>query len=100
MKHETEIKGFSGLRSDFVLSAKPTLTVDVEKYQAMLDDSGLSDDEKKQFIEAIWSIVVNFIDWGFEVHPLQEVCGKDDFADSEHAKPAFDAVSLEHPEPD
>ncbi|KAA8607296.1 hypothetical protein, partial [Salipiger aestuarii] len=27
--------------------------------------------------KALWSIIVGFIDLGFGIHPLQEVCGKD-----------------------
>lgn len=57
-------------------SAKLTLTVNVEKYQSMLDGTGMSDTEKEQVLQALWSLIVNFVALGFEVHPFQEACGK------------------------
>ena len=65
------------LGSTFDGAARPVLAVDVEKYQSWLDDSGLSEAQKKEFLQAVWSMVVTFVELGFGVHPLQEVCGKD-----------------------
>ena len=76
---------------------KPSLTVDVEKYQAYLDGSGMTDAEKEEFLQALWSIIVSFVELGFGVHPLQEVCGKTPEIEGQGAKAAFDGVSLEQP---
>ncbi|MCF6277208.1 MAG: hypothetical protein L3J16_00445 [Anaerolineales bacterium] len=51
----------------------PTLTIDWELYGKYLDESDLSDTEKRQFLKTLWSIVVSFVDLGFGVHPLQQV---------------------------
>ncbi len=51
----------------------PTLTIDWELYGKYLDESDLSDAEKREFLETLWSIVVAFVDLGFGVHPLQRV---------------------------
>ena len=51
----------------------PTLTIDWELYGKYLDESDLSDTEKREFLETLWSIVVSFVDLGFGVHPLQQV---------------------------
>ncbi len=51
----------------------PTLTIDWELYGKYLDESDLSDAEKREFLETLWSIVVSFVDLGFGVHPLQQV---------------------------
>ncbi|MDJ1008638.1 MAG: hypothetical protein QNJ13_12530 [Paracoccaceae bacterium] len=88
-----EKTGPSGLNKSFCASADRTVTVDVDKYQEMLDGSGLSAEQKKQVLEALWSIIVMFIDLGFEVHPAQEVCGQDEYEPFETASEAFDAVS-------
>ena len=56
--------------------SRPVLTVDVERYQSYLDGTDMTDEQKQAFIEALWSIVVSFVDLGFGVHPLQEVCGQ------------------------
>lgn len=77
---------------------KRIVTVDVEKYQAYLDDSGMTDAEKTAYLEALWSLIVSFVELGFGVHPLQEVCGKTPEIEGQGAKAAFDGVSSEQPE--
>ncbi|WP_283644627.1 hypothetical protein [Marinovum algicola] len=69
-KAETILEAFSD-------SARPTLTVDVAKYQEYLDGSDLTPEQKEEFLRAVWSIVVTFVELGYGVHPLQEACGKD-----------------------
>ena len=54
-------------------SSRRRLEIDVEKYQALLDDPSLTEDQKRQLIEALWSIIVAFVDLGFGVHPMQQV---------------------------
>ena len=66
------------LLEHFEAASKQVVTVDVERYQAYLDESGLSDAEKEAFLEALWKVIVAFVDLGFGVHPMQEVCGKPD----------------------
>ncbi|MEP3847440.1 MAG: hypothetical protein ABJM43_19010 [Paracoccaceae bacterium] len=87
-----------GLSSKFDASAKPTMKVDVERYQAYLDGSNLSEVEKAEFLQALWQIIVSFVDLGFGVHPLQEVCGKESGGISDSAKGGLDGVCLEEPE--
>lgn len=60
----------------FDAAARPVVTVDVERYQAYLDSSDMTPDQKRAFLEALWSIITAFVDLGFGVHPLQEVCGQ------------------------
>lgn len=52
----------------------PSLSIDWELYASYLEESGLSEDQKRDFIETIWSIVVAFVDLGFGVHSLQQGC--------------------------
>ena len=56
--------------------ARRTLQVDMEKNQALLEDVDIPEDHKKQMIEALWSIVVAFVEIGYGVHPVQQACGK------------------------
>lgn len=65
------------------------LEVDVQRYQEYLDDPTLSDGERAQIIEALWAIISGFVELGFDVHPVQQACGKvensleqDGFSDS------------------
>lgn len=55
---------------------KPSLQVDWEAYAPMLEASDMSDAEKREFIQTIWELVVSFVDLGFEIHPVQQACGK------------------------
>jgi hypothetical protein len=77
---------------------KPTLTVDVEKYQAFLDGADMTETQKEEFLQSLWSIIVSFVDLGFGVQPLQEVCGEDADCDSKTAKSEFDVVSCDDQE--
>ena len=58
-------------------AAKPSLGIDTAKYQAYLDDPSLSEAQKEEIVQALWSIIVSFVDLGFGVHPLQEVLGQE-----------------------
>lgn len=99
MKHET-FADFETLRGSFDASSRPVLTVDTDKYRAMLEDTDLTDDEKRQVLESLWTIIVSFVELGFHVHPLQEVCGQDERAALPCAKDGFDGVNCKEPEPD
>ena len=58
-------------------SRMPTLAMDWEVYCHFLEDCDLSDTEKRELIEAMWSIVVGFVDLGFVVRSPDQVCGQD-----------------------
>ncbi|MGH1351806.1 MAG: hypothetical protein ACRBBN_13520 [Methyloligellaceae bacterium] len=49
------------------------LAIDYEKYLACLEDMDASEEEKREFIEALWHILTHFVDIGFGVHPVQQV---------------------------
>ncbi|MEO0383209.1 MAG: hypothetical protein AAF234_06595 [Pseudomonadota bacterium] len=49
----------------------PALEIDYELYMKMLEDSEWTDDQKREFIETMWSIIVSFVDLGFGIHPVQ-----------------------------
>lgn len=55
-----------------------TLTIDYALYEDYLENSDLSEREKQEFLDALWSIIVNFVDLGFGVHPLQQACEQND----------------------
>ena len=97
MKDELDFAGLD-LQERFGASARPIVRVDVEKYQALLDGVDMTDAQKEEFLQALWSIIVSFVRLGFGVHPLQKVCGKTAKIGSQGAKDAFDAVSSGEPE--
>ncbi|MEM5474816.1 hypothetical protein [Pacificibacter sp. AS14] len=47
------------------------------EYLPFFEDEDISEDQKREMIEALWSIMVSFVDLGFGIHPVQQACGKD-----------------------
>jgi len=90
-----------GLGESFDASSRPIITVDVEKYQSLIDDPTLTQAQKEEFLQALWSIILSFVELGFGVHPLQEVCGQDSGKLSRQLKETFNQVKsqeLDQPE--
>lgn len=57
-------------------TAPPRLEIDWDVYLPFFEDEDIPDEAKLELIEALWSIVVSFVDLGFGVHPVQHPCGK------------------------
>lgn len=53
---------------------KRHLEIDVARYQEYLDDPSLSEGQKTEIVEALWTIMMAFVDLGFGLHPMQQVC--------------------------
>ena len=53
-------------------AAYPALEIDYALYERLLAESDWSDEQKREFIDTLWSIVVQFVDLGFGIHPLQQ----------------------------
>ena len=92
--------GQNDLRPTFDASARRMLKVDVERYQSYLDDTDMTPAQKEEFLQAMWLIMISFVELGFEVHPLQEVCGKDGQSDTQSALGAPDPLQSNHPKDD
>ena len=61
-----------------IVNPRPSLSVDWELYAAMLEESDMPLGQQKELIETLWSIVVMFVDLGFELDPVRQICGQDD----------------------
>ena len=58
---------------------RPIITLDYDLYAHYLEDSDLSEAEKREFIETMWGFIVDLMSIGYEIHPVQqaqEACGK------------------------
>ncbi len=51
---------------------RPIITLDVSLYESYLADSDLTGEQKREFLETLWSIIVGFVDLGFGIHPVQQ----------------------------
>ena len=92
--------GPEDLRVKFEAAARRIIKVDVERYQAYLDGTGMTDQQKKDFLQAMWLVMISFVELGFEVHPIQDVCGKTPSIGKKCAAKEFDAVGLSRPQTD
>ncbi|WP_397544650.1 hypothetical protein [Roseovarius salis] len=97
MKYDTGANNTSKILEAFSASARPTLTVDVARYQEYLDGADLTPEQKEEFLRAVWSIVVTFVELGYGVYPLQEACGKDSGGDDQGPKSADDRLNSDDP---
>ena len=97
MKDEFNTTGRDDHDGKELLPSRNILAVDVERYQAYLDNQNLTDAQKEELLQALWSIMMFFVQIEYEVHPLQEVCGKPSAGGGEHAKDDFNEVSSEEP---
>jgi hypothetical protein len=52
------------------------LEIDLERYQTFIDDNELSEKEKADFVNALWTVIVAFVDLGYGVHPVQSECAQ------------------------
>ena len=86
--------GPEDLRVKFEAAARRIIKVDVARYQAYLDGTGMTDQQKKDFLQAMWLVMISFVELGFEVHPIQDVCGKTPSIGKKCAAKEFDAVGL------
>lgn len=52
--------------------ARPVLRLDVSLYEKHLAGSDMTEEEKRAFLETLWSIIVGFVDLGFGIDPVRQ----------------------------
>lgn len=50
----------------------PALEIDFSPYAPFLEDESISDEDKRELLEALWSIIVSFAQLGHGIHPVQQ----------------------------
>lgn len=53
-----------------------TLRFDWQDWLPYLEDSNASDEQKRELVEALWSIVIGFVDLGWDIKSAPETCGE------------------------
>lgn len=48
------------------------LEIGIERYQTLLEEPGLSAQQREEFLAALWSVIAAFIDLGYRVHPVHK----------------------------
>jgi len=77
--------------------APPTLDVDLMTFAHHLDESGLSEDEKQEFLGIFWKLVMAFVDLGYGVNATQMACGHLTKSFEKEGVLALDSVQLDQP---
>ncbi|MEM1379504.1 MAG: hypothetical protein AAGH41_02660 [Pseudomonadota bacterium] len=49
---------------------RSALEVDIDRYTHFLADTDMSEEDKRAFLETLWAILVQFVDLGFDIHPM------------------------------
>jgi len=57
---------------------RPSLSIDWELYASMLQESDMPLEQQRELIQTLWAIVVAFVDMGFDLDPVQQICGESD----------------------
>ena len=50
----------------------PALEIDLDVYLPLFEDETIPDADKQELLEALWSIIVSFVQLGWGVHPVQQ----------------------------
>ena len=67
---DNQVLGIENINAE--IKARPVLKIDWHLYEEYLVDADIPDDQKKALIEALWSIMVSFVDLGFGLAPEQQ----------------------------
>lgn len=75
MKMETNsssIVDLKAFKKDRNAHSQPT-ALDTSAYENELSDCNWSSEQKEEFLRALWSVIVAFVDLGYGIHPTQRV---------------------------
>ena len=50
----------------------PALEIDLDVYLPLFEDEGISEDDKCKLLEALWSVIMSYVQLGWGVHPVQQ----------------------------
>lgn len=74
---------------------KPTAKLDFRKYEPFFEGAGVSDEQKRQILEGLFLIGMEFYDKGFGLDLTGQACGKLGFSEDDSAPESRDMVSSE-----
>ena len=71
---------------------------DARAFAHFLAESDLTEAQKLEYIQTIWTIALQFIDLGFGIHPIQQACGQFDDVAALGGEADSDVVDSPHSE--
>ncbi|KPQ23000.1 MAG: hypothetical protein HLUCCO06_16635 [Halomonas sp. HL-93] len=57
-------------------AGKPSFELDLTVYLDLMDDDESTEAEKVQLLEIMATIIMQIVDLGFGIHPVQHACGQ------------------------
>lgn len=54
------------------LTRRPSFQMDLARYEKVLEGTDIPAEHKQQMIEALWTIIVAFVEIGYGTHPVQQ----------------------------
>ncbi|MBL1419272.1 MAG: hypothetical protein COC24_002060 [Alphaproteobacteria bacterium] len=75
----------------------PTLEIDYKLFEDELKDSSLTDNQKREYLQIVWSFVVGCVDLGFDIHPVQQACEQKLVSDKFLTSSFKNVVNSNHP---
>jgi len=57
-------------------SQELAIQFDAQEFVHFLAESDLTEVEKLEYVQTIWTIVLQFVDMGFGLHPIQQASGQ------------------------
>lgn len=86
-------------REDITPAAETfAIQFDAAEFVHFLEDADLSSDQKIEYVRMIWDIVLQFVDLGFGLHPIQQACGQFESAPVLCDKSGNSALDSPHPD--
>lgn len=69
----------------------PVLTFDADDYRDYVQDMGLGESQEQELLGTLWSIIVQFVDLGFGIEPVQRAksnipCSSEDKASTDGSR--------------
>ncbi|MCB9976610.1 MAG: hypothetical protein H6858_03305 [Rhodospirillales bacterium] len=86
--------GHDILQTDRTFEPLSSLTLDPKRYDHLLGND-LTPEQKHEFLQTLWTIMVCFVDLGFGLDPTQATCGKLLQIIEDNTLEALDSVDLE-----
>ena len=61
-------------------AAPPKLEIDYDLYASYFEDENISEADKRELLDSLWSIICSFVQMGWGVHPVQQAQDSRNFA--------------------
>lgn len=77
------------------ITPPPNLAIDIEVLEQCFADCNATDEEKQEYLELLWQIISEFVAYGWNIHPIQQVTDGDNSSKNTHAETLLDMDMLQ-----